>query len=212
MGVEEFMVLSPSNLRIVGLNGGIPLQMQDTMIFRTFPSLIDMTYADNFWVDGDPFYITLFFIPRGVGTLITPYGTHNDVVMMEEQLMSAAQVTFDHTYKWYSTSNLLVPLAHYSLFDQVLFVNEQTFTTEITEAAMPNLRVWPVPSSGEVSITSTRPVQQAELLDATGRVVATPVFASGVTCTIDLTPYGMGLYMLRTRTQDGWTTTRIVRE
>lgn len=210
---EDFMVLTPTELRIVGIAyPGLPIAMTDSLVLRVFPGMLGTSSSDEYWIDGEPDNGVVTVTPLAVGALTTPYATFPQTVLLEFQLASGQGDIFQHTYFWYTLDNVLMPLAKYHLLGGSLIVSDVENTTSITEQAIGSLPAWPIPTAGSVSVQVSFPILGAELIDAMGRRNEVPFTLRGSECTIDLSNYASGTYSLRLRSSDGWGTTRVIRE
>jgi hypothetical protein len=80
------------------------------------------------------------------------------------------------------------------------------------QQANTGLRLWPQPTSGEVSLTSEQPLRAVELLDAAGRVVLHQGIDQRLQVDIDLTGLPAGVFVLRAWTSTGLATQMLVKE
>ena len=186
--MDEFMLLEADGVTLLGgVYSSMPASVLiDPFRFRVFPSMVGATYTDT--LIAPPADTSVWnHEPTGLGTLITAWGTFTDVVRVERTRTIGTTTYPDHVF-WYSTTNLLEPLAYLSVNWDVLVILHPTGFTGIGERDDEHaLKAYPNPTRDQVIIVwNGEQPRSIALRDATGRCVIERPWMNGTRQVIDL--------------------------
>ncbi len=206
--VYYYTLVASTGVQVVGqgsVNSGYSA-FTDVWDALIFPSYVASGYNDNYVVNGNTYQgITN---PLSKGTLTTPYGTYDNVVLIERGINNGLGTTF--TYNWYSDNNLAMPLATYSMDSEhlELYTPEDFSPLAVPEASRPAMRLWPNPcSTGEVRLNGLATSVEAQLLitASDGRAVLDRAITTGGDgyTSVDVHELSAGMYPMEVRMKDG---------
>ncbi|HVD97727.1 MAG TPA: T9SS type A sorting domain-containing protein [Cytophagaceae bacterium] len=127
----RYFKLTSSTFERVGSYSTSVNTYSDSQIEYVFPMTLGTSSMDTWDNTNSSFGGTYNFICIGYGTLTTPSGTYNDVLMVKIEADEVI-VTYD-MYIWYSTSG--VELLSYLVGDGFFFDDQITYVTSISSVA-----------------------------------------------------------------------------
>ena len=188
--IYDYFVTSTSGIQQVasGSTGGFFNYLDPWQVY-VFPNQIATGYNDNYTVSGNTYQGIVN--PLAKGTMLTPFGDHANVVLIEFGFNDGSGTGTVFTYKWFRDTNCMIPIAEYNPDTQELTLNTPISVTPLSvpEFDAASVSMGPNPATyGTVRLQWTGTVIQADLriIAADGRMVHQQNVVSGPNGSIDL--------------------------
>jgi hypothetical protein len=169
--IYEYDIVSASKYEVIGSNisgGGGSDYTPNPKTIIPFPFNFNNVVVDTFEkVGSSPSSVTITY--DGYGTLITPFGTYNNVIRSKRDFGGT-----DYFYEWYRVSPILWQVANYNNQTQgYTFLGTSPVGVEdlLNESALVKLYPNPMTNSSVISISSNIKEGMFVLTDISGRVV-----------------------------------------